>query len=839
MDEEMQSPKASNFPSNGPQSLETPDKSSDELKNKENLLPETLETSNLPSICSQFLETLEKGSDDSKNEENKLTETTLEAIDSPSVFSPSSKILEKSSADYKGEVNPLPETVETDNLSSDCLRFSEATKIEEPHLSQTVNTNHDQELVVIAPTSNLSGSSDDPSRSNPLKAASDGLSNLSCLPRRDITSDDDDENDADGDVDLTITRSTWVPVHCNRPLGRYSFAHGQSRHWHGRCDCRIDRRFPYPCNFGEGEPSCFQYDSNEAEANPWAHGYEESEPVLVGAGLANLGNTCFLNAVLQCITHTVPLVRGLCSENQMPRSCGHGEGFCVLCAFCDHIKESLETPEQMIFPYNLVNNMSYKLDSCWWNHLKDSTDVFPKDDGLVKQVFGGCLVSQLRCCNCGHNSDTYEPLIDLSLEIEHVDNLSSALESFTKVETIEDTEIKFTCEGCKQQVLVEKQLKLDEAPSVVVFHLKRFKSDGLSVEKIDKDVNYPLVLDLKPYAIGSQSVDLKYELYAIVVHIGLSSTSGHYSSYIRSAPDTWYWFDDSKVRQVPGEVALSQEAYILFYAKKGTPWPCTLIETSRRCLLNNSPNSVLDNVDQRCAPNCYIANQYFSNVRDNRDVIGEPSMQSCDGRKPDGVDMSGETHGDQVEMTGHPHDWVGTSGPEHDEAGMSGRVNAQESAEVNNSNDIVSNNEKECSSSPRGKSTWETVNENERKSTLCLPEENSRDREVNDVGNNADIHPCTPPRSPSPDIYSEEPPEASYQIPRNHLKAEHGAPLKKSMDKAMHDLKRKEAMKYVRTRMPSCRHGLMVYLDGSRRDSNKKRNASSFKAGRSPVRTRH
>lgn len=126
--------------------------------------------------------------------------------------------------------------------------------------------------------------------------------------------------------------------------------------------------------------------------------------------------------------------------------------------------------------------------------------------------------TQVRCCKCGHNSDTYEPLIDLSLEIEEVDSLENALKSFTKVESIEDTE-KFTCDSCKEQVQVEKQLMLYQAPSVAAFHLKRFKSDGVDVEKIDKTVEYPLDLDLAPYTKGSNDENvcsyMKYMLFFV------------------------------------------------------------------------------------------------------------------------------------------------------------------------------------------------------------------------------------------------------------------------------------------------------------------------------------
>jgi len=118
---------------------------------------------------------------------------------------------------------------------------------------------------------------------------------------------------------------------------------------------------------------------------------------------------------------------------------------------------------------------------------------------------------QLRCCNCSHLSDTKEPLIDLSLEIENVDTISSALESFTMVEKID---AKFKCEGCNEEVSKEKQLMLDQTPSIAAFHLKRFKTARDSVEKIDKHINFPLELDLHPYTIFNENNNVSFDFIA-------------------------------------------------------------------------------------------------------------------------------------------------------------------------------------------------------------------------------------------------------------------------------------------------------------------------------------
>ncbi|CAK7356137.1 unnamed protein product [Dovyalis caffra] len=584
---------------------------------------------------------------------------------------------------------------------------------------------------------------------------------------------------------------------------RLSFHHNPNHYW-GHSDPEFDDHHPglpppWMRRFQRqpGPQWCDSWDDRE-------NSMQETRPTGVGAGLFNKGNTCYVNAILQCFTHTVPLVQAL-------RSCNHAmpcstEGFCVLCVLRDHIELSLSSSGKILEPLKLVNNLNnissffhrYQQEDaheflqcflerlercCLDSSLNDDSSTSP-DKNIVERVFGGRLVSKLRCCNCGHCSDKFEPLINLSLEIEDADTLQSALGSFTKVEKIEDSDTKFRCEICKEEVSREKQLMLDHAPSVAALHLKRFKTDGTSFEKIGKHVEFPLELDLKPYSNDNDDCDqvgFRYQLYAVVVHKGYSLTSGHYFCYIRSSPDTWHKLDDPEVSKEEEEFVLSQAAYILFYAREGTPWCSSLIKSqelfSGPSNSNTSPKSVLDNVNSEYTS---VVNIKDSETNVIKDAIEATSTDiSCD-RKLENSESRFETEGVSAQI---PHA-DGPNLPCMLSIGGTPMVDVSVPVGVSDCQDGVLRDE-----------------------MLCFPpsvEEDNCKQGAEKIGRNGDLPPPPPPRSPNTDIYHGELPEARHHVPLDHLNVENQVNGKRSSKRVKKDSQTTEALRCIK-RMPTAR----------------------------------
>lgn len=99
---------------------------------------------------------------------------------------------------------------------------------------------------------------------------------------------------------------------------------------------------------------------------------------------------------------------------------------------------------------------------------------------------------------CSYCSNTFDPFLDLSLEIAKADSLHKALKHFTGLEQLDGGERQYQCQRCKQKVRAYKQLTINKAPFVLTIHLKRFDSH-IAGQKIDRKVEFEPRIDLKPF----------------------------------------------------------------------------------------------------------------------------------------------------------------------------------------------------------------------------------------------------------------------------------------------------------------------------------------------------
>ena len=89
------------------------------------------------------------------------------------------------------------------------------------------------------------------------------------------------------------------------------------------------------------------------------------------------------------------------------------------------------------------------------------------------------------CGKCQNKSVTYTPFMSLSLAFE--DSLDKAVTHFLKEDVLDSKDL-YKCEKCGQNSKAKIKTELCKLPSILIFHLKRFKFP--SMKKIKGKVKY-------------------------------------------------------------------------------------------------------------------------------------------------------------------------------------------------------------------------------------------------------------------------------------------------------------------------------------------------------------
>ncbi|KAF8628722.1 hypothetical protein AX17_005944 [Amanita inopinata Kibby_2008] len=271
------------------------------------------------------------------------------------------------------------------------------------------------------------------------------------------------------------------------------------------------------------------------------------------SGLKNMGNTCYMNAPMQCLSATVPFARfftdgrwksainftnplgskgkltgafatlvhdmwlgdlpyltpfefrnSICQLKSEFKGNDQHDSQEFLSFLLDGIHEDLnrvmvkptitQTPEQEAELERLPAQIASEREWRAWR---------TRNDSLIVDFFQGQFRSRLQCLTCHKTSTTFNVFSILQLPIPHTKNgkvpVERCLDAFFNEEVLEKDDA-WDCPQCKTKRKATKKLSLARLPPILLVQLKRFEANGRFSDKIDTFVEYPMnSLDLTNY----------------------------------------------------------------------------------------------------------------------------------------------------------------------------------------------------------------------------------------------------------------------------------------------------------------------------------------------------
>jgi len=333
-------------------------------------------------------------------------------------------------------------------------------------------------------------------------------------------------------------------------------------------------------------------------------------------GLANLGNTCFMNSALQCLSHSYDLNNLLKLGSYKKKLQKKAESLillewdklreliwsenCIISpgGFLSSVQKVAKIKDKSLFTgfaqNDLTEFLSFIID-CFHTaisrevDMKITGDTITETDKLAKNcftmmknmykkeysemlgLFYGIHVSKISTPKNEYLSSAPEPFLtlDLPLPLESRQNnkqcsIIDCLDQYTKVEVLEGDNKYETDAG--EKVVAHKQILFWSLPEILIVSIKRFSN---SVKKNQCMVDFPLAgLDMSKYVVGYDKDSYIYDLYGICNHGG-SVFGGHYTAAIKNSNNKWYSFNDATITEITDESKLvSPKAYCFFYRKK-------------------------------------------------------------------------------------------------------------------------------------------------------------------------------------------------------------------------------------------------------------------------------
>ena len=343
-------------------------------------------------------------------------------------------------------------------------------------------------------------------------------------------------------------------------------------------------------------------------------------------GLDNIGATCYMNATLQSLSNTVQLTDYFLTKfqfNQNDNSKKISNEYYLLLkhlwnknskkiSFSPNTFKNVLSKENPLFSgiaandskdllnfllERLHNELNKKEDQNISNNIqiieqaqlneelikKIFFDDFTKKfRSIISDLFYFTIETKTKCCGCNNIKYNFQvcPFLEFPLEevnkyclnqnklisLINVDgsnpdvNIYDCFEYYHKVDLMTG-ENQMYCNICHNSWDSYYSTNLYVLPRYLIINLNRGKNAVYQCK-----VNFPEILDLTNY-VQYKNLNTKFELYAVICHIGPSSMSGHFVAYCRNRMDQkWYLYNDAIVTLCKLSYEYQNKMpYILFY----------------------------------------------------------------------------------------------------------------------------------------------------------------------------------------------------------------------------------------------------------------------------------
>ncbi len=350
-------------------------------------------------------------------------------------------------------------------------------------------------------------------------------------------------------------------------------------------------------------------------------------------GLLNLGNTCFLNTVLQAFWRCPPLTEYLLNDRtRTPATRTESKKGPLVSALQMFFLDMERAVEPMYRPVGIVSALVNTVRACdddWYQPrqqadaaeciqylldgihdavyrqvritihgeadtaeqaaqikaLQSWSQFFAKEYSPIVQHFYGQYQIQIRCETCKNVSERYEPWMILKVPIPGGDQVGAEVPTFEACmqaafapEPIAD----YACEHCKSPQPATMSTRISKLPNILLLSFKRFTNGGAKIRgQIDWDLN---ALSLRPWMAFSRCpfsgspITCKFNTFAVIEHLG-SSRGGHYRMFARDKEtNNWLNCDDETVTKATAEQVISPDSYVIF----AKPFACDSAASAAR-----------------------------------------------------------------------------------------------------------------------------------------------------------------------------------------------------------------------------------------------------------------